>query len=472
MTFSGIKSNQLAAAIGYDTSYISRWLSGEKMPTYRKENDLFRKIAVFVVSVCNESEMRNIALALNIPHLPDSKEEIANTLGSILEENYFRQKNFETSKNNSAQGEEESRVVTDTTAEHYYSILEECVYDAFKSNDLSSLDIMTTEQIGYSPRIGKNMAAVLRELADKDHSIHVQHIVDREQIRTNINGCCRGLFHVLRGGEGLNYEVFVTEDTSMCQTQLTILKGFHYLRRITDAFVPHPYLLMSKQNWLISNAVLVFQEATRNARPAIRKTGDLHFTKSRHLIDYMMQNEFENIMNVMHPLYMDRDFYMEVYEHYWKSGDEWELSFGLNMNQAKKKKAAIYKSAFLDYLYYGKIVLNGNVQHFEIKDRITHLRQLAEALADRPDFDIVILEDNNPLLCYNELECTVYMTERNAHATCYNLKQESFIINDVTIINAFRKFLDALFELPDSYCIKGQKVIEFIENAVTWLSTK
>lgn len=129
MTFSGIKSNQLAAAIGYDTSYISRWLSGEKLPTYRKENDIFKKIALFAVSVCDESELLNMALALNIQSLPKTKEEIADTLSNVLEENYFRQKDYENRKKNSPQAVVDSLVVTDTTAESFGSLLSECVYN-------------------------------------------------------------------------------------------------------------------------------------------------------------------------------------------------------------------------------------------------------------------------------------------------------------------------------------------------------
>jgi len=472
MTFSGIKSNQLAAAIGYDTSYISRWLSGEKLPTYRKENDIFKKIALFAVSVCDESELLNMALALNIQSLPKTKEEIADTLSNVLEENYFRQKDYENRKKYSPQTVVDSLVVTDTTAERFGSLISECVYNAFNSENMDSLEIMTTVKIGYTPRIGRDMISVLRELADKDHPIHVQHIVGLDQIRNNVNDSCRGLFHALRSCEGLNYEVFVSDDSEMCQTQLTVLKDSVYLRRITDAFAPHPYFLMSKDNWLISNAVLVFREATRNFRPAMERTSDLHFTKNRHLIDYMMQDEFEDVMNIMHPLYMERDFFMETYNKYWNNGEEWEMSFGLRMSQTVNKKVILFKGAFLDYLYYGKIVLQGEVQYFEPEDRIKHLRQIADAIREYADFKIAILEDNNPLLCFNELDCSVYLTDRNAHATCYNLKQDSFIVNDVSVINAFREFVNALFELPDSYCIKGQKAVELIENAISWLEMK
>ena len=50
LNISGIKSAHLAAALGYDTSYISRWVNDIKLPSLRGNDDLFEKIAAIIVS--------------------------------------------------------------------------------------------------------------------------------------------------------------------------------------------------------------------------------------------------------------------------------------------------------------------------------------------------------------------------------------------------------------------------------------
>lgn len=41
LTLSGIKSAHLADALGYDTSYISRWVNDIKLPSLKNNEDLF-----------------------------------------------------------------------------------------------------------------------------------------------------------------------------------------------------------------------------------------------------------------------------------------------------------------------------------------------------------------------------------------------------------------------------------------------
>lgn len=311
LTLSGIKGNQLAAALGYDTSYISRWLTGDKLPSNKNKEQLFRKISDFIVNNAGETELRAIAVELNLQRIPETKEEFLTVFEKILQDSYFRQRGIRNKYNRAVQVNENGIVTKESTGEAFYSLIAESVYSAI-NDPHDTAEILTTERIDYSPQQGRDLIAVLREVANKDCAIHVYHIIDRSALQ-NVNTCCRGLIHVLSVCDGLRYDVFISDNPSLCQTQLTVLKGEVYLRRIFDYFVPHPYLLVSRDDWLIANAVLAFKESIKDANPALEQI-TFHATKSRQHLNYLMQDRYGDILSIMHPLYMEPDFYRELFE--------------------------------------------------------------------------------------------------------------------------------------------------------------
>jgi len=44
----GIKRSQLANCLGYDISYVSRWINGQKLPSLKNDYRLFEKIAALI----------------------------------------------------------------------------------------------------------------------------------------------------------------------------------------------------------------------------------------------------------------------------------------------------------------------------------------------------------------------------------------------------------------------------------------
>ena len=471
MTVSGIKGNQLANALGYDTSYISRWLTGEKLPSFRREDSLFRKLADYVVSMCSPSLLRVIASELNLAQPLETAEQYAKAIEMSLEQSYLCQKGIQTKYKSLASGgsfmlKEFNQVIVDTKGEAFSSHLAEYIFSAFSGNETSTVEILTTEQISYIPHLETDLVTALRDLCNSEHFIHIQHVILRKYLEEKGIQCCRGLVHVLKSIEGMKYDIFITDDPDVDETELAVLKDLMYLRKIRDAFAPYPYLLLSTDNWLVSSAGLAFEKLIRNTYPAIQYTTNLHLHKGRHLFNYMMQDRFLYIMNMMHPLYMSESFYREMYDKHHNSSVKWEFTFGARMYSAKNKTAILFKSAFIDYLYYGRIVFGEEIVTFSVEERIRHLQGLCEALRRNPELNVTILEDNNPLLCYSEVDSTLYLTEQAAHITFHNHRHDSIVINDIGLIRAFCGFAEALCELPDTVCIREQRLIEYVESSI------
>lgn len=63
LTLSGMKSAHLADALGYDTSYISRWVNDIKLPSLKNNGDLFLKISRTIVGGSDKAAIERLCQA-------------------------------------------------------------------------------------------------------------------------------------------------------------------------------------------------------------------------------------------------------------------------------------------------------------------------------------------------------------------------------------------------------------------------
>ena len=64
-----MKSAHLADALGYDTSYISRWVNDIKLPSLKNNDDLFLKISRTIVGGSDEAAIER-SVRLTAPSMP------------------------------------------------------------------------------------------------------------------------------------------------------------------------------------------------------------------------------------------------------------------------------------------------------------------------------------------------------------------------------------------------------------------
>ena len=58
--FSGQKNYSLAKELGYDVSYISKWITGKNLPTQKSISDICKITSEFIVDSLNMSHMQEL----------------------------------------------------------------------------------------------------------------------------------------------------------------------------------------------------------------------------------------------------------------------------------------------------------------------------------------------------------------------------------------------------------------------------
>ncbi len=89
--FSSQKNYSLAITLGYDVSYISKWINSSTLPTSKNIKVINQKISDFIVSSCDESELENIInyLHINITEGDDVPTLLKNTIEDELNKAYL-----------------------------------------------------------------------------------------------------------------------------------------------------------------------------------------------------------------------------------------------------------------------------------------------------------------------------------------------------------------------------------------------
>ncbi len=86
--FSGEKNYSLARELGYDVSYLSKWISGAMLPTSKNIKIICEKVADFTIDHTNMSSQSEIADYFNIEE-DYSGESLKEQIKNMLYESYL-----------------------------------------------------------------------------------------------------------------------------------------------------------------------------------------------------------------------------------------------------------------------------------------------------------------------------------------------------------------------------------------------
>ena len=127
------KKSSLAKFIGYDVSYINKWILSTYLPSSKRINEICKNISDFIIQSLDESGLINLIDYFEIPS-DSSKEYISQYIETILKEVYLDTINL---NNKSVQNLPKS-----THSEEYYNsfsmVKPNIIYNTF-FNELNNM---------------------------------------------------------------------------------------------------------------------------------------------------------------------------------------------------------------------------------------------------------------------------------------------------------------------------------------------
>lgn len=468
---SNVKLASLAQYLGYDVSYISKWINGNKLPSSRNIEELIRKINRFIGDNTSDTQRKKIAKELELQRVLgkeiENKEELLDALSQALLHSFERQK---------GRREEKKRIPEDISYDILWqdretaaSAIGEMIYEICTRQD-RGVDIIVTYPFQEYGDENCDFFSRLRTMEQFHRNIRIHQLVDMKEFGKNLELYCKCICRYLTNIYSVKYH-FYEMDPQVGPTPVLLVKNELLVTDIVEPFTGKSYLLVVK-NIPVVNAY--YEAATaylQSKKRMIMDYSEEMMQEEKYIYDYMMRNEYRYILHSMHLIHLPEDMLMELCRELMPDEEQAMIQYNMNKNSFDSPITAfIYKATLMDYIFEGKLNIFGNPVVVEKEWRIRHIRHLIEQLKSNEQLKLYLLDNNNPYIGYDELKSSLYFCSDTIFSMYWDedtVKYSRFFSEDVIL--CFNRFFSMLEQAEERYVVRGQKVIEFLEQGLKFI---
>jgi len=471
LSITGLKGGHLARSLGYDVSYISRWLNNSKLPSMKNNNELFEQIAKFISDNCDEKSRTAIRSRFDLTKTDSEiSESLEREIAVLLHEAYESQQ--ESFANLLAVQSIERNCVLSRFAEQKFRLPTLLCADYAGDSGDDSIEVLSSMTEDVFKGNESLLQSVRASFESKNKKVRIRQLVDFDVVGQNPDVFCRSVIKNITDPKCENLEYYEASNKGFDSSEMMVIRNRVMLRQFSDPYTKWKYSLVTKDPAIVQEFFYGMESAILNKELLIERISTEELSGSNYFLNYMMQGGFRHILTVMHPLYMEYESMNEIWNPKLQGGEK-SSYFRVSMFRVPKS-VVIFKTAILRYIYEGDICgVGGQMTKFSIPERIRHLTDLIARLKEPNNkFKLTIIEDVNPVLSYFPEIPSVYLSSRTAHATSYSGQGVSFLFKNQKMIQLFREYHAHLESLPETYVITGQQVVEFLSNGVAFLSSQ
>ena len=389
------KKSSLAKFIGYDVSYINKWILSTYLPSSKRINEICKNISDFILDSLDESSLINLIDYFEIP-ADSSKEFIGEFIETMLKEVYIDTVNI---TNKSVQNLPKS-----THSEEYYNSFSMVIsfLIGFGGDDNED-DVINT-------LLGINLIASYPCLNFKIYNCKVKSNTVAFAIKDKF----------------LSTNIFFEEGECLFSTNSKD-------RRLVEEFYSNiKYTLKNKGNLLFYR-----KEASS-------------MIEDQTYIQYIMNNDLRCLLGSINEFFMPPDLFMEIAErlfgHNQKIINELKKInlFLHNVTYKSKLKVLIHESELRKYMSSGKLHFFNTPVTLTFKERERHIEYMEKILNESNDVEIRLVDGDLVDDFKNKENPSLYLSRNLKFTKVYpeSGKNYYFIISD----NEFKGMCTDLFD--------------------------
>jgi len=453
LSATNLKMYNLADALGYDKSYISKWVNGAKLPPAKDIDALIDHIAGFVVGECTDRTKRHAAVKLNFvaeDGAPLSDEQFTKKIVELLKESYWTDRYSSEPFQQRTPQLIPAAPVTTVGKQRRKTPPVECFLSTQPLN--SALEFQSVRD-------------VLSCLDPDNTRLKITALIDSSLFSRHIDIYWRHICNLLSLGGNVDVDLY-----EFNQSHITTLPD--RLLIVKDSFVEQSiHLPFSNKSVAVKIDVpsvvdLYYDDArkfTHRHQPMLESStinGNLYYYK------FSRETRKRYLLSSMFPMYMSVGLYDELLNKYGEPAHREELTRRRYLKEFDTAKSAIiYETALLRYMGTGKISAFDAFEGETLtrQERRRHLQELINELEDGSRLEIKILSDKNPILNYSDISVSFFMNDSSAYYSDIRKKKDG--VRYFTSKDSRRNLstlLDHMDGLSDEYMVTGEKVIDYI----------
>ena len=461
LQFSGQKNYSLAKELGYDVSYISKWISGTMLPASKNIKNICEKTAKFVVDNATEIHKCEILAYYKLDiNKYSSDESIIQYIQDMLNESYLFSSQKKANKNYIKVGKENT--------EQCNSLLYIKPRLLKKHLDEDIMDL-TKKEI-------KNDVILLADLFSlgKDDKLHIAGIRSGSTIKTEMkNVRIRFLISFDENAEDIIFNTILLMNMIKIYSNInfTFYSCKHAQYSLTSVIKENSFtytVYTDTKQCLFTNVSQdpkVVQDIYESLEEMIETRSRITFLEKnpreiileKNYIEYMIGRDLRWLIGNMSELFMPSDLFLEIGKIVF--GESKEIVDELKNIDAILQNA-IYKSDIQILMYENAIrqyISNGILSFFNttitlsLEQRQRHIEYMEKILKENEDIDIKLINGNLVDDFKNKENPTAYLS-RNINIIKGNFDEYSeyenkyLIIRDNRLDNIFKRFFKEVWE--------------------------
>lgn len=475
------KKGRLAQELGYDVSYISKWINSKNIPTQKNIGAISKTTAKFIVKSLTDISKQELKEYFEMNIEESNDELLTEYLERSLKDAYVF----------TAQKSLSNICKTTQSQENYNSIVH--VNPRLRKQYLSKdakLFLKKTNKVDII------ISANLYNLNNNDKSA----IVDMKSIlheMRDVEGITDLKVRILMGFEGshrdkihntmmiinmivlypeIEFEIYNCEVDS--NSILAVIKDriFHSALYTKDGNCL--YTTMSKEKSVIEEMYYSLEEILKNQGELIvNRVSKNSFIKDKFYIQYIMGQDLRWIMDSMNELFMSQELFDEVANQVF--GDDKEIISELkkinlflqNAIYTSKIKVLIYETELVKYISTGELRFFNTPVKLTLEQREKYVEYIEKIIRESNSIEIKLIEGNFVDNIKNNEQSSIYLSE-SFKFTITSPSEENndyAIINDSNFENICEDLFDILWNEKEEMLVScKEEILERISKVLTY----
>ncbi len=466
LSVSGVRLAHLANGLGYDSSYISRWINDIKIPSLKNNDDLFKKISNTIVDCSTDSGLRQ--LRLQFCRCPG--DDLREMLAQALQDSYAYASQNEPV---AAYIERNATYYGGNKASFGFKNFTDAFLAAAKASGKDIVECICGTCLSVNGNNHAGFFAAIIPGADSkiQFRIMIHQMIDMKDFSRNVDSCCAAICTFTRYNKNVLYTFYEYNsdyaDRPVFENYM-LVEGSMLLIAFRNPLAKRMDTVLSYDSSILNNDFSCLKREL-SFMPKILKFMSQEDMKGNNqfLYDYIMDGDIRYFLDMMQPIYMSPQLFEKICcTHGLNIGsDSFMLQYN-NICAAAPKEVILYRSALLNYIYNGEILLLGQLMTLDMHERIEHLEQLI-GIIESGGCRLTILSDTNPLLNREDTKLSFFLSRKSGFMVAAGDTDTPIIrFRSVRVIEHFNEFFSHLQNLDENYVTRGDQALDFIRRGI------
>jgi len=471
------KKVALSKVVGYDVSYISKWINGKNLPTQKSISNVCESVSNFIVKSTDTTSKEELKKYFGIEEITDEelikyierhlKESYVNTLQKSSNNNSYKSTYFEEDNYNSmihVNPRLRKQYLSNNSKLH---VIESGKLDIILSTNLYKLE--SDDKIFIV-----RMKDILKKI-EKDVEIKVRLLTGFEGSENSTILNTLYIINMIASHPDINLKIY------NCDVQnsniLTVTKDSIFHSAIYENDGRCLFTSMSKEIPVVNDMYYSLDQTIKSQGKLIAENKSiLDIFREKIYIRYIMGQDLKWILGNMNEFFMPSDLFMELAQELFEDEETIkELSqiniILQNIIYESNLKVLIYESELMKYISTREITFFNKPVKLTLNQMKAHIKNIDTIMKNNKHAEIKLIEEDSNTEV-TELKPSIYLSR-----TLKLIKTEpKENINDYAIIKdlEFAKICDELFNQlwnrdDEDLIRRKEEVIDRISKALIYI---